>query len=238
MTPSERVAIGVDVTGGKRPMTIAVLDQQLQVVTLKNLPLDDLIAEVLRYELADCAIDAPSRPNPGLLTDGERRRQWALAPASTRYSTYRICEYELRRRGIGIYNTPLDPAKIKGWMQRGWDLYRALHQGGFVPYPSEGSMWTVEVFPHACFTTLLGAKPLHKATKGGLEQRQTLLRALGMTIAAVDSLEAVLTHDELDALVAAYTAYLLRARPEDACAVGSPDDGQIVLPVPTLADRY
>ena len=46
------------------------------------------------------------------------------------------------------------------------------------------------------------------------------------------NLPGLLVHDELDALVSAYTAYLAARHPERITLVGDPAEGQIVVPVP------
>jgi predicted RNase H-like nuclease len=51
-------------------------------------------------------------------------------------------------------------------------------------------------------------------------------------------LRGLLEHDELDALIAAYTAYLVGAKPERASQVGDREEGLITLPSPELKDFY
>jgi predicted RNase H-like nuclease len=45
-------------------------------------------------------------------------------------------------------------------------------------------------------------------------------------------------HDALDALAAAYTAWLAANRPDEVSAVGDPAEGVIVVPVAELKDKY
>ncbi len=48
----------------------------------------------------------------------------------------------------------------------------------------------------------------------------------------------IYSHDELDALAAAYTAYVLAREPHNTTAVGDPAEGQIILPTGALKERY
>ncbi len=51
-------------------------------------------------------------------------------------------------------------------------------------------------------------------------------------------LDDLLGHDELDALAAAYTAYLARQRPGRITQVGEREEGLITLPTDELRDFY
>jgi hypothetical protein len=43
---------------------------------------------------------------------------------------------------------------------------------------------------------------------------------------------------ELDAVIAAYTAWITIHQPKNVCAVGDPGEGIITLPVPELKYKY
>jgi predicted RNase H-like nuclease len=51
-------------------------------------------------------------------------------------------------------------------------------------------------------------------------------------------MELVLSQDELDALLAAYTAWLAAVRPDDVIRLGNRQEGFITLPVNQLQDTY
>ena len=51
-------------------------------------------------------------------------------------------------------------------------------------------------------------------------------------------LEFIYTPEELDALVAAFTAYLAVSQPSDVVWIGNQQEGQITLPVSGLKDTY
>ncbi len=251
---SKRVYVGVDTTAGKRPATVAVLDKYLNVSALKNLSMDDAAAFLTGYEDAYCGIDAPSQVNPGLLAKPTYRKSVELPPRRTNYAGYRTAEFELRRRRIYIYNTPTDVDEAPGWMTTGWNLYATLEEAGFVLYPGQGARLMAEVYPHGCYTVLLGKRPLRKNLLEGRIQRQLMLLAYGIDVPDPMKVmeewtrhrfmqgevydRGLYSHDQLDALMAAYTMYLLDRHPSQITALGDPADGQVLLPVASLKERY
>ena len=50
--------------------------------------------------------------------------------------------------------------------------------------------------------------------------------------------DQIYNHDQLDAVVAAYTAYLVECEPGHITVLGDPTEGQIVMPVGELQDSY
>ncbi|MCC6904972.1 MAG: DUF429 domain-containing protein [Anaerolineae bacterium] len=252
--PEATAYIGVDITAGKRPATLAVLDEHLRIVELADLPFAEVVTHIEAFPRAVCAIDASSGVNAGLMASPDYRTRLNLEAGKRRYHTYRVCEFELRRRGIGIYNTPVDSAQAKGWMQEGWRLYNALRHRGFVLYPEDGHRRMFETHPHGVFTALIRKIPYAKSTLEGRLQRQAILFEQGVDVTdpmdIIDEwtryhlmngqidLAEVLTHDRLDALAAAYTAWMVGREPERTCALGDLREGQIVLPVARLLDSY
>lgn len=253
------VFIGIDPTAGRRPIQYAVLDRDLR---LRQDPrecqgtLSDVLAAVTAYPSAVCAVDAPMKPNAGQMSAPEIRRRFNLPLNKPTWSEYKVCEYELRRRGLKLYNTPRSQDAAPGWMRLGWQLYWALEQAGFAEHrmgDGAAPRRTFEVHPHACFAVLLGRIPFKKDTLEGRIQRQLVLYREGLRIPdPMDAFEEITrhhllsgelhlrglySHDELDALVAAYTAYLSAMRPDRVTEVGDESEGHIVLPGP-LKDKY
>ncbi len=248
------VYIGVDPTAGRRSLAVAVLDADLRVRALRSTTLEGAVEIALAYPRAVCGVDAPIGPNAGLLADPTYRADVGLNPAAARYRAFRVGEYELRRRGIHIYNTPRDASKLRDWMREGLRLYDRLRAGGYAAYPEEGPRRMFETYPHAIFTVLAGAVPYPKQSFQGLLQRQLILYEAGIDVADPMGLleemtphrlksgkvnfDGILSHDELDALSAAYTACVLDRDPERVTAVGDLDEGCILVPVPELMDAY
>ena len=252
---SEAMAfIGIDPTAGARAMTYAVLDDQLHVRQLGKGSLEHVVEVALSPSTAVCGIDAPAGPNLGLMADPAYRERLGLDAGRSNYSTFRVCEFELRRRGIFVYNTPPDESSLASWMQEGRRLYQTLRDAGYVDYPRTGRRRLFETYPHAAFTALAKGRPYPKNSLEGLLQRQLLLYEEGIDLPdPMRTLEEwtrhrllkgqldladVHNHDELDALVAAYTAFVLVREPQHITVVGDPAEGQIILPVADLLDAY
>ena len=257
MIDSRTVFIGIDPTAGRRPLNFAVLDSRLRILAQGEGNLEAVAAAVAGYESAVCAVDAPQSPNGGLLTLPEARQRYGLRPYSTTWSQFKVCEYLLRQHGIGIYNTPPEEAAVKAWMRVGWTLYDRLRGHGYQPLgpaAADAPRTFLEVHPHACYTVLLGHLPYNKNTLEGRLQRQLVLAEKGVDVPdAMEVFEEItrhrvlagtlefrdlLTHDQLDALVSAYTAFLAATHPRQVTWVGDETEGQIVVPAETLKDRY
>jgi hypothetical protein len=248
MTPP--VFIGIDPTAGKRPMNYAVLDGEMNAVVLQATGgLREVLSAVLAYPSAIVAVDAPQGPNTGRMASADYRAGLKPPPAPGRWRGYKVSEYLLRQRGIGLYATPNDEAAAPSWMQVGFQLYAGLRAAGFERYRpgSTAARQVFEVHPHACFTVLLGHLPTQKNLLEGRLQRQLVLYRAGVVVtdpmAALEELTAhhllsgvldlpgLLSHDALDALAAAYTAALAGTAPEQVTPVGDPEEGEIVLPI-------
>lgn len=251
------IYLGIDPTAGRRPATLAALDDDLRVVHLGAMDADGIVAFVESHPGAVVAVDAPQSPNRGLMRRPDVRRRFGLAPRSRTFGQWKVCEYELRRRNLRIYNTPSAASAAPAWMRAGFALYHRLSQLGFGFFrqgdaPPEKMM--IEVHPHACFAVLLGHRPLLKANLEGRLQRQMVLYLEGLDLRnPVHTLEEITrqhllsgslpldglhNHDELDALAAAFTAYLVHQKPARVCQVGDPVEGLITLPAAGLKDRY
>jgi hypothetical protein len=254
-TPTGPIFAGVDLTAGSRPITCVALDAQRRVIAHIEADFDGVLEMVCQHTNVVCAVDAPGGHNAGLMADPDYRRALGRSPGGGSYSSYRVCEYELRRRGIGLYNTPRNPEDAPAWMQLGWRFYAALREADFADWPGKGARQMLEVHPHACFTMMLGHLPLKKQTLEGRLQRQLLLYRARVYVP--NPMEALMEltpnrllqgdlalggllhdHDALDALAAAYTAWLAANRPDEVSAVGDPAEGVIVVPVAELKDKY
>jgi predicted nuclease with RNAse H fold len=252
--PSSTVYIGVDPTAGRRATTYVVLDEQLGILQCRSGLAEEVIAAILAYPVAVCAIDAPGSPNKNLLATPHYRTGIGLEPNRDNYATYRVSEYELRRRGIYVTNTPADTHRLSDWVIEGWRLYDQLRAAGFADYPAAGPRRLFETYPYAAFTVLVGSRPYPKTGLEGRLQRQLILFDMGVGVPdpmlALEELTehrlrtgqlhltSLHTHDELDALVSAYTAFLLDHQPENVIAVGDPAEGQILIPARSLEDTY
>jgi len=227
-------AVGIDLSA-RRGLDLAVLDERLRLITLIHLP--DLAATLDwldREAPAPLAIgiDAPQGPRLPLLTDPAIRAAQVPPPPDGRYLRYRVCDYQLARRGIGLYLSPAADEPVPGWMAVGFALFAALRERGFrAPGgPNDTAATLLEVYPYATFVTLLGAVPPSKSTPEGLAIRRRALEE-----ASVTGLPAAMGHDALDAAAAALATAAFAAG--QGCALGDPAEGLMVLPVPAEAFR-
>lgn len=112
----------------------------------------------------------------------------------------------------------------------------------------------LEVYPHGCFTVLLERPPLPKTSLEGRLQRQLILYESRLNISdpmqffeeitrfrllhGTLPFDSLYSPGELDALVAAYTAWMAGTKPNQTTLLGDPEEGWLVLPITDLKDRY
>jgi predicted nuclease with RNAse H fold len=198
------LALGVDV-GVRKGCHAVALDANGALVERSHLAGPDDLAGLLTEVRPDAvAIDGPPRWAP----TGQRSR---------------ACERALLRVGIHSFFTP-DEARGAGnpfyeWMTVGFKCFEIAERNACTP---------LEVFPHACAVTLLGACAPAKSPK-----RAWRVAALEHRGIPVEELRGI---DEIDAALAAVAG--LAWLNGTACVVGHPAEGEIVLPVSELAGRY
>ncbi len=243
--------IGLDPTAGKRPFIYAALDHQRRLLALATGDMEEVLAFVGGQQEAFVAVSAPFQPNQGLMDDETRRAQLAAPPRAGRYLDYRLVEYLLCLHNIRTYRTPAQVSDCPRWMQIGFTVYQRLQQLAFHRHPADANpRQFLEVYPHACYCAWLDRAPQGKGTLEGRLQRQLILYEHGLPvpdpmfyfdeISRHRLLQGRIPTDilyeagELDALAAAYTAWLAAHQPDQISLVGDPEEGQIVLPVPKL----
>ncbi|MDZ7392958.1 MAG: DUF429 domain-containing protein [candidate division KSB1 bacterium] len=206
---------GIDPSGSSaRPSGVAVLDGRLQVVDAGLGRTDEEIVGFFtpyRLRLFAVGLDGPC-----VLPIGLHECCFAASPTCDHDQPNgrkgRFCELELARRGIGCFFT-VKNSFAKGWVLRSLRLYRQLCAVG---------LRVVEIYPYATKRLLLGAQLPAKQTRRGRLYLGQMLSRLGVSV------PEDLSHHELDAIVAAYTVYLL-AR-DLAEMVGDEAEGYIVIP--------
>lgn len=249
---TDSVFVGIDPTSSHKSFTFAALDKGLNLIALSDGELDDVIAFVAGHASAVVAINAPAGLNRGLVRDKNKELFKSL---KTRALGFRVAELDLRERGIPISGTPATASACPAWVQAGFALYRKLEKLGFKKYPADQSPHQVlETQPHAAFCVMAGVVPQSKPSLEGKIQRQLLLYEAGLRIKdPMDFFEEITRHkmlkgmwpldmlylpEQLDALVAAYTAWCVTHKPDDISAVGDPKEGMIILPEKNLKEKY
>ncbi len=252
---NETTFIGIDPTAGKRPMAYAALDRDLSALALGQGDLDAVTAYVGGQQVAFVAVNAPRQPNQGLMKRNEVREGLNPVPHPGRWEGYRVAEYLLSQHKIRIPRTYARVEKCPAWMQKGFELYKRLAELGYKPFPTpEAPFQVMEVYPHAAYTVLLNNNPFPKTSLEGRLQRQLLLHNQGLQIPdpmrvfeeitrfrilqGILPLNNLYSPRELDALVAAFTAWVAATSPEGITALGDPAEGQIILPSAELQPRY
>jgi hypothetical protein len=247
--------IGIDPTAGHKPFAYAAIDSDLRLLALGKGSMEEVLAFLAGQRSAFVAISAPRRPNQGLMKKPQIRESLTPVPRPGRWTDFRLAEYQLRQHNISCPQTSSDESKTTNWMKMGFTLFKRLDMLGYCPYPDEDStLQSIEVYPHACFSVLIGKTPFPKNTLEGRLQRQLILHQINLKIAdpmlffeeitayrlmqGMLPLDGLYDQDELDALVSAYTAYLSAVHPEQTSLLGDPVEGHLVLPSAELKRRY
>ncbi len=204
--------IGMDLTTLPRKKTAcAVLDAELRLRDRMLLGSDEEIAAFVEaHRPVLVAIDAPLSRPLGLCCLEET---CSCQPVSPRKG--RQCERELSALGIGCYYTT-KRSIIKGMVYRGISLKADLEKQGHT---------VVEIYPYASKLRLFGPLPKKTTVVG----RRALQAGLQLLIPSVPSSQGdLLSHDALDALLAAYTGFLCGCDRTEA--LGDPSEGLLHIP--------
>ena len=141
------------------------------------------------------------------------------------------------------------------WIQVGFTLYQKLSDIGFKPYGvMDAACQVLETQPYACFCVLVDGALLPKSTLEGRLQRQLILYDKGLQITdamrffeeitrfklikGILPTDVLYSPDQLDVLVAAYTAWLAEHRPNEVVGIGDSSEGKMFLPAKELKEKY
>ncbi|MEW5870207.1 MAG: DUF429 domain-containing protein [Chloroflexota bacterium] len=247
--------IGIDPTAGERPFVYAALDDDLKLLALGQGSMDEVLAFAAGQQHALAAVCAPRQPNLGLMARGEVRQSLATPPNPGRWENFRMADYLLRLHNISIPQTPGSEEACPNWMRNGFTLFRRLEALSYQAYPdSQAACQSLEVYPYACYAVLLGGLPFPKHSLEGRLQRQLALYEQGVNVPdpmrffeeitrhrllkGILPLDELYSPGELDALVAAYTAWKAATKPDQVLLLGDSREGQLVLPAAELKPRY
>jgi hypothetical protein len=224
-----------------------LLNSELEVRVLEKGHFDEILAYASGEDTAVVAIDAPARVNAGLMQHEHYRQKFKPPPTPNRWINLRFGEYELVRQRMKVSRTPANKGACPQWMQLGIDLHEAVSELGYTPYPLQSEKIVLEVPAEASFQSLLGKPLLPSQSTEGRIQRQLLLWRLGVQIG--DPMEAfeevtryrlergkfpfgnICSPAQLCAMMAAFTAWLVRKRPDQIQNYGEEEEGLLVLPV-------
>lgn len=191
MTSDHIIFAGVEFSSGRKPVTLAALDGDLNISMLKKLAISEALSSLQEYESHALAIDLPAA-----------------------------------KQGQEIYT----------------DLKEKLMQAGFKPFSHRSDpKQLIETNAQDCFNALGGHKLFPRRALEGRLQRSAILFEQGLQITdPVDVFEEITRYkliqgilplenlpssNELDALVAAYLAWMSVNRPGQVVP-----KGEFVLP--------
>ena len=252
---SNTTYLGIDPTAGDKPLTYVALDQERSLLAIGQGDMDEVLAFVAGQRSAIVGICAPRKPNQGLMERAEVRDRLSPQPRPGRWRNFRMVEYLLRQHNIYMPQTLSEAEHCPRWMQQGFTLNQRLRNLDYRTFPSKDSAHQVlEVYPHASFSVLLEILPMPKRSLEGRIQRQLVLYRCDLNIPdpmyifeentrhrllqGMLPIEDLYQVEELDAMVAAFTAWLAGNDPDKISVVGDPLEGEIVLPAAEILSRY
>ncbi len=247
-----RVYLGIDITIGPKPVTFVALDPEQQAMAIGEGDVADALAYAAGQTAgALVAVNAAARPNKGRMTRPEVRRSLTPPPPKGHFAALRQVEYELIQAGMEVPETPASAAKSLPWVRRGFTLVEKLEAMEYRPFPCDGSeptcqrLW-LETNADAAFWSLLGVVPLESGTLEGRIQRQLVLRDEELEVPdAMDFFEEItrfkilksslptrniFPQAEINAWMAAHTAWLVANQPERIRQFGETEEGIVFLP--------
>ncbi len=242
--------MGIHISGGRRPFTLAALDGSLRLLALSRGEDQEVLGFCTGLSSVLVTINAPSGPNIGLMSNPEFRQKMSPPPRPHpgRPANMRVAEYEGRLRGLNIPRTPGNVAGSPGWMRSGFDLYKSLSNLEFSPFQAENSnrQW-LESQAETFFYALLGAIPFEANSLEGRIQRQLVLYDLELPVKnpmtffeevtryrllhSILPADNILEPAELNALGMAYLGWMAIYKPERITRLGAAEEGQITVPI-------
>jgi len=240
--------IGIEATADRSyPFTFAALDHELAVRAFGRGNIKDVFVFLAGQENALAGINSPMRTSKGILSREEIRKRLSPRSHLSGWANLRLVELELLERGIRVPRTPSTSEKSPRWMRLGFKLFEELARLGYRGYPHPSAHRQMfECQGEAAFWNLLGHAPLKDNTLEGNLQRQLVLALCGLPVPdAMRFFEEVTRHhllnsrlpvehlysaQELNALAAAYTAWLAAHQPEAVIRIGHEGEGVVYLP--------
>jgi hypothetical protein len=201
MSPKLTTFIGIDLSDpfakNKRPCTRATIGTNL-----------DCIFDEWEYDLTGNQIvpDKISTTQFILAIDGPQ------GLAGNPECTMRLSERKLGTAGKSPYTFPPIGQPYAGFVQGSVKLFHLLSKSQcFQLYGlNSGKLKTnlIEVYPGAAWPVIAGQRLEKKRFLGGRRSRYDVLSKIGIKFSSKYTTEVPPTHDQLDAAIAAYTAYL------------------------------
>ena len=239
--------IGINIISNAPQFCMAAIDDNAKLIALSSGNLGDTLAYISGVKNAIVGINSPSNTNYGYVKKSKVIED--IKETNMKLSTYnmRICEYELFVKGYTPGFTPSSIKKCPKWVRNGFRLYKRCQELGYSISQIEiNKKSLVEVNTETSFKKFANYQLLDKITFEGRLQRQLILYEMGMDIPDPMCyfeeltryrllngnlpLEDIYQIEELNAICAAFSVYLLLQRNSLAEWIGEPDEGQIMVP--------
>ena len=249
LVPLHTTCIGIDIAPSRRPFSYAALDSEKRLLAMGQCQILEVLAFTSGQQQAVIALNAPFRPNQGLMQQDEVRKSLSPRPTGSHWTDLRVAEYQLHTAGITIPHTPSREKDCHTWQRHGFTLAHNFADYGFRQYaPSEDApLQMLETQTDAVFHLTTGFAPVEDKLLEGRLQRQLLLHEHNLpVIDPMDLFEEitrfrllkgelainnVLSTGELNALTAAWLAWLAVNEPEKIQKFGVAEEGEIYLPL-------
>lgn len=247
MNSDYRTYMGIDLTSQREHFTCAVIDTSRKIKFCGTVSLPEWENLLGSGQDILLGVNSPLSLNLGYMADEEYRQQLNPLPAKSRYTNLRVCEYQLLCRGLAPARTPKDVGRFSPGMQRAFKFSSEMGMKGFQFWPFPNSRFQMlEVNADAAYWSLLKVKPFSGSSLEGRIQRQLCLQSNGVSVNdAMEFFEEITRHrllsgqlpenlilssTSLNALAAAYTAWVVVNRPSEYQRFGEADEGLIYLP--------
>jgi hypothetical protein len=242
--------IGIDLSGTRGSFTCALLDENRRIQFRGEVTPAEWQAKLGECSIAIAAITSPMTLNEGVMADAAKRSQLPVSPPAKKYNNLRLCEYELLLRGFTPTRTPNRFEDCSPSLQRALRFSSELAAQGFQRWPAPGAeRQLMEVHPDSAYAQLLGGKLNPAKTLEGRIQRQLLLQEEHLNVRdPMIFFEEITRHKmltgqmpegilispaELNALIAAYTAWSAYTNATGITRLGETNEGHIILPAST-----
>jgi len=248
MTTNHTTFIGIDPGDARRPYTFAALDGERSILALSQGRLQDVLAYVSGNTAVVAAVSGPLCFNSGLMDREEVRAALNPIPKPGEWTDVRLAEYQLAVRGAPVSHTPSAGRFCPKWIQRAVEVSRCLRQLGFALFGAQDSdRQMMEAPAETGYWSLLGKLPFPALTLEGRLQRQLVLHDETLPVAdPMDFFEEVTrfkllkgilpvkniySAPELNALLAAYTAWLAVHETKRVERFGASEEGEFYFPI-------
>ncbi|MBI9051493.1 MAG: DUF429 domain-containing protein [Anaerolineaceae bacterium] len=234
--------VGIEPLVNSNGFAFAALDEQLNLLAIGEGSPKDVFAYLLGQEAVLTGIHAPG-------FTGQAAETYPQVDAShPPAKEYRFCEHQIWKEKIPINFTTAKISKMSASARRGYQLIQTLQRYGFIfAHQSPANKILIETQPAACYHQLIDKQPLQEDSFLGRIQRQLALHNHHLPVQdpmgffeeitrykllmGKITLKSILIPEELNALVIAYTAWLVKQKPDQMQRWGDGSDGEIILPI-------